>query len=230
MFLQSRPKPSQFGSMLVGSLSLVLELLQKVARTFARVLKFGRLAGCSFATLADLLELRNLSDWHSLQPFLAVLELWRAELQFCSPAKSVLQCWNSCWNFLLACSFGRPGALQCLTSLAAALVSNCCKCVAVLEVLQCCSFGRQSCSFAVLAMHLEPSLAACLGSVLEVSVWCWNSCSRWQEPLPGCATLPCSCGMLLLIGKFATLQCWSFGICFDNRPVVELLFEQPSGL
>ena len=101
--------------------------------------------------------------------------------------------------------------MQRLTSLAAALVCNCCKCVAVLEVLQCCSFGRQSCSFAVLAMQLEPSLAACLGSVLEVSVWRLNSCSRRQEPMPGRATLPCSCGMLVLIGKFATLQCWSFG-------------------
>ena len=83
----------------------MLELLQKVARTFARVLKFGRLAG-SLATLADF-KCATFSDSQSLQPFLAVLELWRTELQFCSPAKSVLQ--------------RRPAVLELLLELLACL-------------------------------------------------------------------------------------------------------------
>ena len=75
----------------------------------------------------------------------------------------------------------------CFGSLAVALADRAAVRAAVLQFLQC------SCS------------------VLEVSVWRLNSCSRRQEPMPGRATLPCSCGMLVLIGKFATLQCWSFG-------------------
>ena len=77
-------------------------------------------------------------------------------------------------NALLACGLaalpgGKPAVLKLWqvrrSSLAVALVFNSC---------------QVGCSF-----ELEPSLAACLGSVLEVPVWWWKSCSRWQEPLPG---------------------------------------------
>ena len=47
-------------------------------------------------------------------------------------------------------------------------------------VFNSCQVG---CSF-----ELEPSLAACLGSVLEVPVWWWISCSRCKNPCQGIET------------------------------------------
>ena len=72
--------------------------------------------------------------------------------------------------------------------------------LAVALVFNSCQVG---CSF-----ELEPSLAACLGSVLKVPVWRWKSCSRWQEPLPGYCNLAgwqvaVFCSLALQIGSLA---------------------------
>ena len=91
----------RFGSLLgqrVGSVSLVLELLQQVARTLARVRSLA-------------LQLWNVGAGWQVCNF-AVLELWQTEPKFV--LKTGLW-WNFCLNNLQVCSFGNLAweVLQC---------------------------------------------------------------------------------------------------------------------
>ena len=82
----------------VGSVSLVLELLQQVARTLARVRSLA-------------LQLWNVGAGWQVCNF-AVLELWQTEPKFV--LKTGLW-WNFCLNNLQVCSFGNLAweVLQC---------------------------------------------------------------------------------------------------------------------